>query len=322
MQNSIADHPTRILITGGSGALGSYVEDCLLERARTYPLEIASLSRQRRSRPGISHYACDFLDSGCINDVMNHFRPDNAILCAWVSTHGQYWNDPVNVDWANATLAFAETFARLGGTFLTFIGSCAEYTWGSLRQIDEQTPELPHSVYGREKLRTTRALTSLRQRGGLDVNCSRVFLPFSERENDERVTSLVIRMLASDAPLHLKCGDVYRDICHTRHLAKAIVDMNLSQVGGLFNLSTGRALHLGYFLAQLATAMGKRKLLTWDPWHGSDSEPRRLYGNREHLPSRFWLPQNPLADVNAFVKERYKHYAQRHRPRLHHRSCR
>lgn len=301
---------SRILITGAHGALGSYVKDHL--RQHDPRIEIASIVRSQAQKGAVTDYVCDFLDVERMEEVLKDFRPERAILSAWVTTHGTYWTDPANAVWADATIQFAEIFARFGGRFLTFVGSCAEYSWTSDELVEHETPEAPDTVYGREKLRTTRQLLKMREKGVLDVNCSRLFFPFSERENEARVTSLVAKSLLEGRHFHLRAGDVYRDICHTSHVAECIVQMTISQIGGIFNVATGRPTHLGRFLSEIANAMERPGFVSWDEWDESAdprTEPRQLYGGNARIRPYFCLPRNPTHDIAAFVRARTAHFS-------------
>jgi nucleoside-diphosphate-sugar epimerase len=296
---------SRILITGAHGALGSYVKEQLQQQHPS--AEIGTIVRDQRQANSATDYVCDFLNLDRVKEILSDFRPERAILCAWQTAHGIYWTDPANRAWADATIQFAETFARLGGRFLTFAGTCAEYSWSSEKLIEDETPEMPDTIYGREKLRTTRRLLRLRDEGLLDVNCSRIFFPFCERENEARVTSLAVKALVEGRHFHLRAGDVYRDICHTAHVAKCIVQMTLSGTGGLFNIATGRPTHLGRFVAEIANAMGRPDLVSWDRWDDNahpKNEPRSLFGSNERVRPYFCPPLDLADDIRAFVRAR------------------
>lgn len=266
--------------------------------------EIACINRRNLDEAGVRNYCCDLLDKDAVNAVIEDFKPDRAFLVAWETTHGSYWHDQSNVKWADASINFAEKFAEQGGKFLTFAGTCAEYQWSSEMMVEGSTPEIPHTLYGREKLRVTNHLLGMRAQDKLDANSCRLFFPYSERENENRVTSLIVKSILEDKPMHLRTGDVYRDICHTRDLAEAMCAMNFAGAGGLYNMSADKPRHLGEFLKQIAEQMGKGHLVTWDNWNDEDmsgGEPRHLYGSNEKIRPYLTVP-NSVSDIQTFVQ--------------------
>lgn len=297
---------TRILLTGTRGALGGYIKQCLQHGKLNGAHELACISRKRFSERGVKNYHCNFLDKDSVEAIIRDFKPQKAFLIAWETTHGTYWHDQINIKWADSTINFAEQFAKHGGEFITFAGTCAEYQWSSEMMVEGVTPEIPHTLYGKEKLRATHHLLNMQKNGKLNANSCRLFFPYSEHENDNRVTSLVVKSLMEDKPIHLRAGDVYRDICHTQRLAEVMCKMSFAGAGGLFNMSLGKPQHLGKFLKQIAKCMGKEHLVSWDEWNGDDktgSEPRYLYGSNERVKPYLKISENTNDDIEAFVRK-------------------
>ena len=302
---------TRILLTGTQGALGGYIKQYLKQRNQTSEYEIACISRQNIVEPGIHNFCADFLDENAIKKIIEDFKPDKVFLCAWETTHGSYWQDNANIKWADATVSFAEQVSKNAGVFLTFAGTCAEYKWTGEKIIEGVTAEDPHTLYGQQKLRVTRHLLNMRKQGKLDANCSRLFFPYSPQENKNRVTSLVIQAMLEDQPIHLRNGDIYRDICHTSHIAAAMCEMNLTDAGGLYNMSANKPLHLGKFLKKIGNMMGKDHLISWDNWSHNDNsegEPQYLYGSNDKISNYLNVPDDPIQDIRSFVDASIKRF--------------
>jgi len=273
---------TRLLLTGSSGALGRYLKQHILEHNDQVEFDLALLSRQAAEDEHFKSFQANFLDQDSMDKVLDDFRPDCIIHTAWETAHGTYWNDETNLDWADATLHVASRFAELGGQYFQFAGTCAEYTWGDDLLIENVTTENPHTLYGQQKCRTTRQLMSLMNDKKLDVCCGRIFFPFSPLENSARVTTHVISSLLDGRPVHLNAGDVLRDMMHTRHVASALMNLLQKRATGLFNISSGQATHLGKFLQQVAEAMGKEELLTWDEFQPGE-HPQSIVGSASQI---------------------------------------
>ncbi len=302
---------TRILITGAGGALGTYLLHHLLQKQAHQNLTLAIVSRKVSTSPHYQTFVGNFLDDEFIDHILKEFRPEHIIHLAWETAHRKYWTDPVNTHWADSSVRFAERFCETGGRFFSFAGTCAEYTWGDELLVEDETSEVPNTLYGQEKLRTTRQLLLMQEEGRLSVNCSRLFFPFSELENPDRITSLAVRTFMKDEPLHLRSGDVFRDFCHTRHVAAAIAGMNLKQVPGLFNVVSGIPVHLGRFIQKIAECFGRPELVSWDDWDGLKmvgTEPRYLVGSAEKLGAYIPVISNPFQDIESFVYESRKRF--------------
>lgn len=303
---------TRILLTGTQGALGGYIKQYLMQGNVAGEHEIACVSRQDASEAGIHNFRADLLDENAVNRIIKDFRPDKVFLIAWETTHGSYWQDTDNIKWADASIRFAEQAAKKADVFLTFAGTCAEYSWSGEKIVEAVTPEEPHTLYGQQKLRVTRHLLAMRNQGKLDANCCRLFFPYSEFENRNRVTSLVIQAMLENRSIHLRTGDIYRDICHTRHIAAAMCEMNFAYAGGLYNMSMSKPAHLGRFLKRIGKVMGKDHLITWDEWHDDDNdsaEPRYLYGSNEKVVKYLDVADDPTEDIRSFVDASVQRFA-------------
>jgi len=292
------------MLTGTQGALGGYIKQYLMQMNQAREYEIACISRQNIVESGIHNFRGDLLDENAVNKIIEDFQPDKVFLIAWETTHSSYWQDTDNIKWADATINFAEQVAKKAGVFLTFAGTCAEYQWSGEKIVEGVTAEEPHTLYGQQKLRVTQHLLAMRNQGQLDANCCRLFFPYSEMENKNRITSLVLQAILEDKPIHLRTGDIYRDIRHTRHIAAAMCEMNLANAGGLYNMSVNKPSHLGNFLKRIGKILGKDHLISWDNWSDNDSsggEHQYLYGSNEKVKKYLNVPDDPIQDIQSFV---------------------
>lgn len=294
----------KVLVTGAGGALGHYVIEALHEHESSENFVVATCGRGATGA-GSHHYAGDLLDPAYRLRVASDFKPDVAFLLAWETKHGSYWADPVNADWADATLDFAQQMQSTYGTFVTVAGSCAEYDWGRPQMLESDISGPPRTFYGQQKLRVTQQLVGKNCLHPGLANCCRIFFPFSEMENDSRVTSLVVKSALAGRPLHLKSGDVFRDICHTRHIAREIVDLAVRRQHGVFNMSPLKPAHLGQFLRRIGESLGAPDTVTWDAWSQpseKNAEPRILHGSRTRSTANLDLANISDEDVQLFSR--------------------
>ena len=114
----------------------------------------------------IAFHKVDALDFRQIEALIGDLRPTHLLLSAWTTVPGNYWNDPLNDQWAEASIATARAFWRRGGERIVLVGTCAEYDWRnpvlSERPVKETAAQgEPHTLYGRAKRRTADALSKL-----------------------------------------------------------------------------------------------------------------------------------------------------------------
>ncbi|EFL87639.1 NAD(P)-dependent oxidoreductase [Ahrensia sp. R2A130] len=272
MADKMAPPSTRIMLTGASGALGAYVKQHLLEHNSDLGNDVSLTCITRQPLSG-HDVAADLLDTDAMAALVEQMKPDAVIHLAWETTHGSYWTDPINSSWADASIALAKAVTRHGGWF-GFAGTCAEYEWGEERLNVMTTPARPATLYGREKLRVTQALEEMK-----NTFAGRIFFPFSEKENENRITSVLLRKLTANEPLHLRAGDAWRDIAHADDIAASMVAACFAGLTGTHNLATGKPTHMGEFLRSIAVRFGKKDLVTWDDWETGSAgatEPRHL----------------------------------------------
>ena len=303
----------RILITGSQGALGTYLVRSLLQRNAAPGSEIFCLTRRatrtQDSKDGLTYVTADCLDETAMNSILGDIRPDTIFHLAWETAHGDYWESSSNKDWSSASIGFARQFAEYSGRQFIFAGTCAEYEWGGKWLDEATTPENPATRYGREKLRVSRALNDLNSSSDTNFATGRIFFPYSELENKNRITSVLVRKILEGQPLDLRAGDVFRSICHTRHIAQAMVAMAKNGANDIINLVPQHPSHLGRFLMQIARQMGRPDLLSWQEWNetsGLTTEPRHLCANgisaEQHFPSNASTKNDITQFINASVE--------------------
>ena len=268
--------------------------------------DIATLGRTKID--GYKSFAGSIFNAEDVERTLSAFRPDRIFLLAWETAHGSYWHDPVNRDWADATLSFANRAAELGTKVISFAGTCAEYVWGP-EWLDDSMDLFaqgrePATLYGREKLRTTRGLLALAKEQQVICQSCRIFSPYCEIENASRITSVVVQKVLAGETLHLTSGDVYRDIAHTKRIADAMVRLSNEHRSGLFNVATGEPQHMGQFLKNVAGHLQCPDLVTWDLWDDDNmqpTQPRYLVGTVDRLGFPLGSPEELEADIAAFA---------------------
>jgi len=245
----------KVLITGATGFLGSWVVEQLVDGPGVAPTgatgDIAVLLR-----PGADTWRiAPFLDRLRVIEgdlaspesppplaaALAAFRPDAVAHLAWQGVAGADRNSPVQ--WRNipATLQLAELCAAAGARHFIGLGSQAEY--GPCNAvIDENTPERPTTLYGASKLATARVAQRLCEIQGMRFAWLRLFSSYGPRDNPSwMIPGLIRSLLAGEVP-QVTLAEQRWDYIHVADAAAAVVAvLRTPGASGIFNLGSGNA---------------------------------------------------------------------------------
>ncbi len=235
----------RILLTGASGFIGSYVLRDLLARPG---VEVAALVRSpgaawrirgELARANVLPLA---LDGGlALERAIAELRPSHVVHLAWGGVLGKDRNDPaqhVNVFHSMRLLEFA---LQAGAKHFIGLGSQAEY--GPCRaRIDESTPTAPTTMYGAAKLATCIMASRLCELSGARFAWLRLFSSYGPMDSPEwMVPYLALKLLARERPA-VTAAEQRWDYVYVEDAAAAVATVAATEgAGGIFNLGSGTA---------------------------------------------------------------------------------
>ena len=151
---------TSVLITGGTGFLGSAIIDAVQEKHPEWIVTVLDLDSPNVSRPNIKYENGNITNATAVNTLVDRIKPDVIIHSAgWVPgltvRYGREHRDRVfnvNVNGTRNMLAAAKS-SRVKAFVWT--GSCTAITDDmryQYRNIDERWPTSSHSlIYGESK---------------------------------------------------------------------------------------------------------------------------------------------------------------------------
>lgn len=292
-----------VAITGASGSLGRAL--CISLRDAGHD---AITVGRRPVDGGQAHVPVDLLGSFG-SDLLAKWAPSHLIHAAWVTAHPAYWSCPSNADWQKSSLRLAESFAMGGGRHMTFVTTCAEYDWRLAGPGGVVEGGYPATFYGASKRLVTEVLRRRAPQLGIGFAACRIFMPFSADEVEKRVTTLTVDRVLRGEPFHLRSADVERDIYSTASAGRAIAGVALSEAQGPFDISSGRATHLGRFLRErIASQLGAANLVTWDPYDPETADPETnppiLVGNAAPLAAITSLPEAEDSEIERLIAQR------------------
>ncbi|MBK7635075.1 MAG: NAD-dependent epimerase/dehydratase family protein [Saprospiraceae bacterium] len=120
------------------------------------------------------------------------------------------------------------------------IGSQAEYGIPNTTAYEDTTPLAPISVYGKAKLATYRSASELCQMFEMPMLWCRVFSLYGSNDNENNFIPYIINScLEGNSPALTKCEQIW-DYLHVKDGANAIVQPNITNASGIYNIGSGK----------------------------------------------------------------------------------
>lgn len=250
MPSSVFD---RVLITGGTGFIGRYVLDRLVDFG-IRPL--VTIRKDPAVVPDqVDLLETDLTDTAKVTEIVNTYRPQAAIHLAGVTgsqdTSGRLCHE-VNVTATKGLLAALE---RAGCDRVVMIGSAAEYGSQSTPFQEDMEP-MPVSHYGRSKAEATAAALGMNKASGFPVTVLRVFTAYGLGQPGKMFLSRAISCALRGQPFEMTPGSQRRDHVFVADVADAVIKTlgNDEAIGKIINIGTGNAVRL----SELAEAVWER----------------------------------------------------------------
>jgi GDP-4-dehydro-6-deoxy-D-mannose reductase len=223
----------KVLVTGGTGFLGSYVTDLLTARGDsvtvTYLVDpnpfLAAIGHRAKRR------ALDVRDAATVHRVLEEERPDLVFHFAGQPYVQASWEDPIGTFETNidGTVAILEWIRKSSPrTALAFASSGSIYGISPKQPIDEDVPMRPSSPYAASKAAADLLCYQYHKSYDLRTLRLRFFSttgPGKEGDAPNDFASQVARVEGGPAPRELKVGslETRRDITDVRDAVRAMI---------------------------------------------------------------------------------------------------
>jgi nucleoside-diphosphate-sugar epimerase len=248
----------RVLVTGASGFIGRACVGPLV--ARGFEVHAVSARPPRDPDPRAAWHRHDLLAAGEAERLVDAVRPTHLLHMAWYAVPGKYWTAPENTDWAAASTALAQAFARAGGRRFVGAGTCAEYA-PSDRPCDERTtPLAPTTLYGASK-QAVRAAVAALATDRFSSAWGRIFFLYGPHEDPSRLVPSVINALLDGREARCTAGTQVRDFMHVDDVGDAFAALVASEVEGAVNIASGRPVRVADVVASIARQMNGERLV-------------------------------------------------------------
>ena len=247
----------RILVTGGTGAVGSQFVAAASARGHT----LLSLSRREPSRPvpGVT-YAVGSLAAPPM-EVVTAFRPEACVHLAWIAVPGEYLESPENQDWVTWSESLLNALRESGVGRFVVAGTCAEYGVTGAPLDEQSSPLHPCSTYARCKVELHSRLNTRFGGSGVSLAWARLFYPYGEAEHPARLASTLVSRLRRGETVELRTPGSIKDFIHLQDVGEALVTVVERGWNGPINVGTGCGVSVETFARQIARAVGRPDLV-------------------------------------------------------------
>lgn len=239
----------RILVTGGSGFIGSAVVRSLTASGLR-PLVVYRPGTNIVGDELIDVFRLDLAEPIGIKELVHQYRPEIVIHLAGPSRIGDGCGDSDIQLHLSATKCLLEESERVGTKRAVIVGSAAEYGENPVPFKESMTPN-PVSDYSRSRAEATRFAMDQFRNTGFGVCVLRPFTVYGPGQPAWMFLSQLITRAIDNRPFEMSDGLQKRDLVYVDDVAQAIVkavDTDHS-AGRVINIGSSR----GIALCDLAT---------------------------------------------------------------------
>lgn len=193
-------------------------------------------------------------------------RWDMLIHCAWITSHGDFWKSPENIEWMRVSARLFDCFYKFGGQRIVGLGTCAEYEWPSTNLLLSETSTCkPMTLYGQSKLQTFRSLQEIASHYQRSFLWNRIFFTFGNGESHKKLIPAMVGAQMTKAEMRCGYEEDKRDFLDFESVGRLIARASLSQLTGAINIGSGQQLSLGDIYLEVMDICGGKPFVSFSP---------------------------------------------------------
>ena len=301
-QNSRGE-TTKILVTGGSGFIGSHLIPLLAERDhKVYTLERHVTGRYVLGPARTTVYG-DIRDSFVIRKIIKEIQPEAVIHLAAISPVAYSYDHPQEVLEVNTlgTINLAEACLRDVPHFKHFLyaGTSEEYGNQMEFPIKENAELRPNSPYSVSKVAADKYLQYMRGAYEFPVTVLRPFNTYGRKEDTHFVVERALTQMLRDKTVMLGDPTPVRDLMYVEDHVNAYLTClkNEKAIGEVFNFCTGRGVTVEEAINLLAKLTGFDGEILWNTIPARPLDIQKLVGSPEKAKRILgWQPKYSLEE--------------------------
>jgi nucleoside-diphosphate-sugar epimerase len=263
---------TRVLLTGGTGFVGSPIRSSLnasggdvLAVVRSGKVPPTKNLSAVIETPDMFAEGYDFWAKACA-------EVDLVLHVAWYAEPGKYLQSPLNLHCLAGTLLLAMA-ARDAGARFVGIGTCLEYALTG-RPLDTEAPLGPTTAYSAAKAAAFIALSNSLE----DFAWCRLFYLYGKGEDPRRLVPYLHARLSAGEPADLTSGTQVRDYMDVSTAADQIAAIALSRRQGAQNICSGIPTTVAALATEIAQSYGREDLLRFGARAENSDDPAHVVG--------------------------------------------
>jgi dTDP-6-deoxy-L-talose 4-dehydrogenase (NAD+) len=272
----------KIMVTGATGFIGTYVVERLLEEG----VEVIATSvheEKARQQPWFSRVQYVPFDLATFDPQQDYYQffggPDAIIHLAWEGLPNYKSDFHLLVNYPRHA-AFLRNLAEHGLKDITVTGSCMEYGMQE-GEISEDQPALADHFYGRAKEALRLSLEQLAQEYGIPVKWARLFYMYGKGQSPKSLLSQLEKALETgETSFNMSGGEQVRDYMPVDRVADYIVRVALQDdITGTINVCSGKPISVKQLVEDYLRKTGRSIHLNLGFYPYTDYEPMSFWGN-------------------------------------------
>ena len=282
----------RVLVAGGGGFLGAEIITNLIESG----FEVKSFGRNFSAAIYCEQIIADIMNPDSYQKLLSIWKPEVVIQAAWVTNQKTYRTSPLNSEYMDATLKFAEQSYLSNTEHFLALGSSAEYGLPAEPCNALTTSAAPVDIYGKDKLQTLVKLREVAEKFSSRLSWARIFQPYGPNQDSARLLPFARKELLAGNKVKVVYPNVILDWISSRDVASALAYAIRSPINQIFDVGTSRPISVIQALRTLATLLNvdSELLEIESTQNGVDEEFSMVVSRESPLFNAHWSPQDDL----------------------------
>jgi UDP-glucose 4-epimerase len=302
----------KVLVTGGSGFIGSHLLDDLLRSGYKVVILDHSMGRQDRIKEYLTQVKVYYSDKDNLEEMFEKEKFDAIIHLAtkYLKVHDGI-TDVESI--INVNVKFPATLVDLAvqnkvkyfintGTFFEFAKSD--------KPLTEESPTEAYNLYSASKLAFAQFLKFYSEKYDLKVIDFKLFAPFGDKDND-KLMALLVKTIESGAKLEFSGGEQSWNFTYVKDIAKAYIcalkyfDKKPNKFLDV-NVGYDKSYSIREVAKMLEEIAGKKLNIAWgaNPY----AKDEIFYANCDNTRLKRILGWAPSYDIKSGLKKTYDYF--------------